>query len=679
MAPPKTRSQRKRPVRFLEDCEDAHPATKQTRAIEDALQLQSSTPTNALQHRSDASQLATLHHVSSLPSPQLQTPPVSHQAESASRALNPQPSCRPQFYAFAHPISEHQADSLSPGLSEHRVNNHPQPAPVTDNVHLSQNRANDAVKSQIGLHSQAHVKAQPLSGPITNSHPQAASQDAAQPGHLLHAQVPPQPTPQQTPTQAQQTEFQLQSQTPAQPSNHSQHQHPPQSSAAPKPAAQAQAAPTPAAPLPVSAQQDTYPVLLQLDARMAPAVSLRLAKHKPNSAVIKFWKVYYQNFAVYNLQLIGDAQQQPGESVGIGTQDLMIHSAWAASLLPTTDTSRQASANRIDMLLPVKTPASVVSKMVESLHSGTLSLGHENVEQMLVLSHAMKVKLVEAACKKYLLDLDLSLEQLCQLVLLWDRLGDMSALTDTLHKLTWKPWLTPVAQAVARAFQHLLQGDGTRLEAARGVLQSPSCGKMCELQVFDMLLSAGISMSDPLLTTFLQVARINDAAFGFLEHAVQPSTISRPSYELLIQVVARTAKFASWSDASSDAQEPLMMVAFDDKRELSRCDFDLRWHDLTFRVKLPQLGAEASSETSADPTQYTLEMISPDKSLTGREAVTVVLISLSKSMPIVKPLCEWHMGNAGCMWTALSCAAKGIERQLASKESFCLGLRVCMQ
>ncbi|KAL0042748.1 hypothetical protein WJX79_009431 [Trebouxia sp. C0005] len=419
MAPPKTRSQRKRPVRFLEDCEDAHPATKQTRAIEDALQLQSSTPTNALQHRSDASQLATLHH-------------------------------------------------------------------------------------------------------------------------------------------------------------------------------------------------DTYPVLLQLDARMAPAVSLRLAKHKPNSAVIKFWKVYYQNFAVYNLQLIGDAQQQPGESVGIGTQDLMIHSAWAASLLPTTDTSRQASANRIDMLLPVKTPASVVSKMVESLHSGTLSLGHENVEQMLVLSHAMKVKLVEAACKKYLLDLDLSLEQLCQLVLLWDRLGDMSALTDTLRKLTWKPWLTPVAQAVARAFQHLLQGDGTRLEAARGVLQSPSCGKMCELQVFDMLLSAGISMSDPLLTTFLQVARINDAAFGFLEHAVQPSTISRPSYELLIQ--------------------------------------------------LPQLGAEASSETSADPTQYTLEMISPDKSLTGREAVTVVLISLSKSMPIVKPLCEWHMGNAGCMWTALSCAAKGIER-----------------
>lgn len=113
-----------------------------------------------------------------------------------------------------------------------------------------------------------------------------------------------------------------------------------------------------------------------------------------------------------------------------------------------------------------------------------------------------------------------------------------------------------------------------------------------------MLLSAGISMSDPLLTTFLQVARINDAAFGFLEHAVQPSTISRPSYELLIQVVARTAKFASWSDASSDAQEPLMMVAFDDKRELSRCDFDLRWHDLTFRVKLPQLGAEASSGQS---------------------------------------------------------------------------------
>jgi len=30
--------------------------------------------------------------------------------------------------------------------------------------------------------------------------------------------------------------------------------------------------------------------------------------------------------------------------------------------------------------------------MVESLHSGTISLGHENVEQMLMLSHAMKVR-----------------------------------------------------------------------------------------------------------------------------------------------------------------------------------------------------------------------------------------------------------------------------------------------
>lgn len=93
------------------------------------------------------------------------------------------------------------------------------------------------------------------------------------------------------------------------------------------------------------------------------------------------------------------------------------------------------------------------------------------------------MKLVEAACKKYLLDLDLSLEQLCQLVLLWDRLGNMSALRDTLRKLTWKPWLTPVAQAVACVFQHLLQGDGTRLEAARRMLQGSSCGKMCELQV----------------------------------------------------------------------------------------------------------------------------------------------------------------------------------------------------
>ena len=97
--------------------------------------------------------------------------------------------------------------------------------------------------------------------------------------------------------------------------------------------------------------------------------------------------------------------------------------------------------------------------------------------------HGFQVKLVEAACKEYLLDLELSLEQLCQLVLLWVRLGNMSALKATLRKLMRKPWLAPVAQAVACVFQHLLHGDGTRLEAAKRVLQGPSCGKMCELQV----------------------------------------------------------------------------------------------------------------------------------------------------------------------------------------------------
>ncbi len=141
-------------------------------------------------------------------------------------------------------------------------------------------------------------------------------------------------------------------------------------------------------------------MLLQLDACMGPALSLPLAKHKPGSAVIKFWRANHQNPALYNLRLIGDAQQQPGESVGIGTQDLMIHSAWAASILPTTDTNRPVSTNGVDIVLPVKTPASVVSKMVESLHSGTISLGHENVEQMLMLSHAMKVRTLPARAIK---------------------------------------------------------------------------------------------------------------------------------------------------------------------------------------------------------------------------------------------------------------------------------------
>jgi hypothetical protein len=85
------------------------------------------------------------------------------------------------------------------------------------------------------------------------------------------------------------------------------------------------------------------------------------------------------------------------------------------------------------------------------------------------------------------------------------------------------------------------------------------------------------------------------------------------------------------------------------------------------------------AETSADLKQYRLELISPEETLTRREAETVVLYSVSKSAPIVKPLCEWRVGNAGHAWTASSCDVKGVECQLASEEPFCLGLRVFKQ
>ena len=45
----------------------------------------------------------------------------------------------------------------------------------------------------------------------------------------------------------------------------------------------------------------------------------------------------------------------------------------------------------MNILLPVQTPPQVVSKMVEALQSGKISLGHDDVEQVLVLSHAMQV------------------------------------------------------------------------------------------------------------------------------------------------------------------------------------------------------------------------------------------------------------------------------------------------
>lgn len=98
------------------------------------------------------------------------------------------------------------------------------------------------------------------------------------------------------------------------------------------------------------------------------------------------------------------------------------------------------------------------------------------------------MSLVQTQCRKYLLALDLPLQQMQQLALLWKRLGLQKAFKNTLQTLMYKPWLDSVMQTVSAVFTHLISGDVSWLEMATDILQH-KCGSMCELQARHHLLA----------------------------------------------------------------------------------------------------------------------------------------------------------------------------------------------
>ncbi len=110
-----------------------------------------------------------------------------------------------------------------------------------------------------------------------------------------------------------------------------------------------------------------------------------------------------------------------------------------------------------------------------------------------------------------------------------------------------------------------------------------------------MLSLAGLTLSDPLLPTLFRVGHVADATFSFLEHALHPRANPKPSYQLLGEIAARTAKFASWSEASSSTQETLALINFDSNCTQSKSDFPIQAGELIFQVKLPAIEAEATT------------------------------------------------------------------------------------
>lgn len=146
--------------------------------------------------------------------------------------------------------------------------------------------------------------------------------------------------------------------------------------------------PPPSPPLP--SQQTVPQLILQLDGNIARSRQMSFAAHSPASATVKLWRSNQQNVAMYSLSLVGNART-PEEYVGIDPKDLIIHSRWAAGMYDRAGAASIWHARRTTVPLPIETPVDIVYTMVEALYRGSITLRHDNVEHLLLLSHAMQV------------------------------------------------------------------------------------------------------------------------------------------------------------------------------------------------------------------------------------------------------------------------------------------------
>ena len=131
-------------------------------------------------------------------------------------------------------------------------------------------------------------------------------------------------------------------------------------------------------------------LILQLDGNMARSRKMSFDVHSPAPATVKLWRSSQQNTAMYSFFLVGNAKT-PAEYVGIDVKDLRIHSRWAADMYDCAGADSIWHASSTSVVLPVETPVDIVYTMVESLYKGKITLRHDNVEHLLLLSHAMQV------------------------------------------------------------------------------------------------------------------------------------------------------------------------------------------------------------------------------------------------------------------------------------------------
>lgn len=275
----------------------------------------------------------------------------------------------------------------------------------------------------------------------------------------------------------------------------------------------------PATPLlPTSSEQSQHELLLQLNVDTAPAKSVQLVKDRlPFQELVRTWENERDNLTICSIRLIGDSCQ-PGLYTA---ETLVTHSAWGAGRLRYKHNS--------DGIVPVRTSASVVDKVVKALYSGWVDIG-EDVEEMLVLANALQIKLVETACVDYLLELTLPAQQLGQVLVLFSTLSLKTSIEQLVLRYVQQPWTQEVMAVLQVLFGHL---NHLNMFQECLVLRKTNTGKSCELQVLDMLLSAGFGQSGHWLPTLFEVGRVSPIA---MQQFSQAADFSMLHSELLIAI-----------------------------------------------------------------------------------------------------------------------------------------------
>ena len=109
---------------------------------------------------------------------------------------------------------------------------------------------------------------------------------------------------------------------------------------------------------------------------------MRLVKDRlPFQELLRTWENERDNLTICSVSLVGDSRQ-PLLYTGISAETLATHSAWGAGRLKYEHSSHG--------IVPVRTTASVVEKVVRALYSGSVDVG-EDVEEILVLANALQV------------------------------------------------------------------------------------------------------------------------------------------------------------------------------------------------------------------------------------------------------------------------------------------------